>query len=195
MNPIYTVGHSNTPLESLGDLLAANDIALIVDVRSSPYSRYAVHFNRESLQRYLETLGLRYVYMGRELGGHPDSPGFYDDEGYVRYDVIASSPEFQEGIEKLLKGALHRKLAVMCSEEDPTNCHRRLLIARVLRDRGATVLHLRADGRIQSEEDLQREETAQTGGQQSLFDDEEPRPWRSTQSVTRRNPPETSSLS
>ncbi|MEN6548807.1 MAG: DUF488 domain-containing protein [Armatimonadia bacterium] len=195
MNPIYTLGHSNTPLESLGDLLAANDIALIIDVRSSPYSKYAIHFNRESLQRYLETLGLRYVYLGRELGGHPASPGFYDDEGYVRYDVIASSPESQEGIEKLLKGALHRKLAVLCSEEDPTNCHRRLLIARVLGERGARVLHLRADGRAQSEADLQREEDAQTGGQQSLFDDEEPRPWRSTQSVTRKNPPENSSLS
>lgn len=195
MNPIYTLGHSNTPLETLGDLLAASEIELVIDVRSSPYSKYAIHFNRESLQRYLETLGLRYVYLGRELGGHPDSPGFYDDEGYVCYDVIASSPEFQEGLEKLLKGALHRKLAVLCSEEDPTNCHRRLLIARVLTERGATVLHLRADGRIQSEADLQREADAQTGGQQSLFDDEEPRPWRSTQSVTRKNPLENSSLS
>jgi uncharacterized protein (DUF488 family) len=187
--PLFTIGHSNIPLEALGDLLLAQDIQVVVDVRSSPYTKYAVHFNKESLERYLTGLGLRYVYMGKELGGMPDSPGFYDEEGHVRYDVIAASPAFLEGLDKLVRGARLKRVAVMCSEEDPSHCHRRLLLARVLRERGLQVRHLRADGRVQTEEELAREEElAQTHGQQSLFEQEEPQPWRSIQSVTRKSP-------
>lgn len=196
MPTIYTLGHSNVPLETLGDLLTQHEITALVDVRSQPYSKYATHFNRESLQPFIENLGLRYVFMGRELGGHPESPMYYDDEGYVRYDLIAASERFQEGLAKVVRASATLRVALLCSEEDPTHCHRRLLIARVLREQGVAVLHLRGDGRVQAEEDLVREEQLEkTAGQQSLFDVEEEPLWRSSQSAIPKKAPRNSSIS
>jgi uncharacterized protein (DUF488 family) len=196
MPTIYTVGHSNTPLESLGDLLKQHEIAALVDVRSQPYSKYATHFNHDSLKAFIEGSGLRYVFMGKELGGHPESPAYYDDEGYVRYDLIAASERFEQGLAKVIRAAEMMRVALLCSEEDPTHCHRRLLLARVLRERGVDVVHLRADGRAQTEEDLAREEElAKTGGQQSLFETEEEPQWRSSQSAIPKRPRPNSSIS
>jgi uncharacterized protein (DUF488 family) len=193
---IYTVGHSNTALEALGELLSQHEIAALVDVRSQPYAKYATHFCRETLQPFTEGLGLRYVFMGRELGGHPESPAYYDAEGHVRYDLIAASERFQSGLAKVIRAAETMRVALLCSEEDPTHCHRRLLLARVLRERGVKVVHLRADGRAQNEDDLAHEEQlAQTGGQQSLFEMEEEAQWRSAQSATPRKAPPSSSIS
>jgi uncharacterized protein (DUF488 family) len=192
---IYTIGHSNTTVEALGDLLARHEIAALVDVRSRPYSGYATQFDQEDLQEFIEGRGLRYVYLGRELGGHPESPAYYDDEGYVRYDLIAASERFQEALSKVVRAAEKLRVALLCSEEDPTECHRRLLLARVLRERGAMVLHLRADGRAQTEEEIAHaEELEKTAGQRSLFDLEDEPQWRSTQSVTPRKAPPSSSI-
>ena len=196
MAVIYTLGHSNMALEALGDLLGRNEIAALVDVRSRPYSAYAVQFNQDALQQFIEGLGLRYVYMGRELGGQPESPAYYDDEGYVRYDLIAASDRFKQGLEKVIRAAEMMRVALLCSEEDPTDCHRRLLLARVLGERGVQTIHLRADGRAQTEAEIaQAVELEKTGGQQSLFDLEEEPKWRSAQSATPRKAPPNSSTS
>lgn len=192
---VYTIGHSNYSLETLRGLLAPHHITAVVDVRSSPYAKFATHFNRESLQQYLEGLGLRYVYLGKELGGHPESPAYYDAEGYVRYDLLAASERFAGGIARVLRAAGTLTLVLLCSEEDPAGCHRRLLLGRVLAEQGVRVLHLRADGRVQAEEDLAAaERLARTAGQQSLFElpEEEPQ-WRSIQSATPRRAPPSSS--
>jgi uncharacterized protein (DUF488 family) len=176
---IYSVGHSNVPVAHLAALLAAHGVRVLVDVRSSPYAKYADQFNREALQANPELHGVRYLYAGHLLGGRPDNPVFYDEEGYVKYDDLAASYTFEEGLFKLLDVARKAPTAIMCSEEDPTECHRRLLIARMLDAEGVTVLHLRGDGRVQTEADLH---IAETAGQLALGLEEE-RPWRSTRSA------------
>jgi len=193
---VFTIGHSNLALEAFLDLVCSHGIGLLVDVRSSPYCRYAVHFNRESLQAALGGPGIEYLYLGNVLGGRPAGDEFYDDDGYVLYDRLAASPAFEEGIDRLAFEAGQRRAAILCGEEDPTHCHRRLLIGRVLAERGVTVLHLRGDGGAQTEEELARaEEHARTGGQKTLFELEEPPGWKSTRSVSPGKAPPSSSVS
>jgi uncharacterized protein (DUF488 family) len=193
-NTIWTVGHSNHPLETFCDLLARHRIEVVVDVRSSPYSRYASQFNREALGPALQGRGTEYEFLGDLLGGRVEDPRFYDDQGHVLYGRVAESPAFCRGIERLRGRIARFRVAILCGEEDPTACHRRLLLGRVLQERGVHVVHLRGDGRAQSEAELAAEEKfRKTKGQLSLFDSEEPGQWKSTQSVLPRRAPPSSS--
>lgn len=193
---IWTVGHSNHPLEHFLDLLGQHGIGVLVDVRSSPYSRYASHFNKEAIRGPLQCRAVKYVFLGDLLGGRAEGQQFYDAQGHVLYDRVASTAGFQRGIERLLDGIAAHRLAIMCGEEDPTDCHRRLLIGRVLGRRGVGLMHIRGDGRVQSEEEVAAEEKfRKTKGQMTLFDMEEADQWRSTQSVLPREAPESSSKS
>jgi uncharacterized protein (DUF488 family) len=192
---VWTIGHSNHPLEALCNLLAEHQIELLVDVRSDPYSRYASQFNRQALSTALPGRAIRYLFLGDLLGGRAEDRSFYDDEGHVRYDRLAASPGFRQGIERLLASMGQFRVAILCSEEDPAQCHRRLLVGRVLKERGVHIIHIRGDGRAQSESELAAaEEFRKTKGQRSLFDTEEPGEWKSTQSVSPRKTPPSSSV-
>jgi uncharacterized protein (DUF488 family) len=169
------------------ELLRSHDIEVVADVRSSPWSRFARQFNREALERSLSSAGLRYVFLGNQLGGRPQGDDLYDDGGHVLYGLVAETPWFLEGVELLEEEAVRSRVAMMCSEEDPTECHRRLLVARVLSAHGVRVEHIRGSGQLQSEEEL----LAKEDPQQELF--AEGKPWRSTRSVSRGRPRATSS--
>ncbi|MBI4764652.1 MAG: DUF488 domain-containing protein [Deltaproteobacteria bacterium] len=182
---IYTIGHSNHSWENFLALLEEGRIEVVVDVRSSPFSRYAPHFNKDILENSLPRAGIKYLYLGNILGGRPETEELYDDKGHVNYDQIEQSPHFQEGINRLLKGAQSYKVALLCGEEDPAQCHRRLLIGRVLCKHGIGIIHIRGDGRLQSEEELTAEEDYQKHkGQMNLFAGQEAEEWKSTPSVS-----------
>lgn len=151
---VYTIGHSVHSLEKLVNLLNSNRIEVLVDIRSEPYSRKVPHFNKDNLEKEIRKSGLKYLFLGKELGGRPKERQFYDQEGFVLYSKIADSPDFKSGLERLLNGIEKFRVALMCSEENPMNCHRRLLVGRVLSNAGVAVLHIRADGSIQSEEHI-----------------------------------------
>jgi uncharacterized protein (DUF488 family) len=184
--PLYSIGHSNHPLDAFLDLLRRHGIEVLVDVRSAPYSRYVPHFNPANLKTALKEAGFQYIYMGKELGGRPDGAEFYDADGHVRYDRLAESPLFLAGLDRLISGAERYRVAMMCSEENPTDCHRRLLITRVLAGRGLPVQHIRGDGRIETEAELAEAERSaeEAAGQLSLFDDREVTAWRSIRPLT-----------
>ena len=153
---IFTIGHSNTPIDVLLANLRAYGIEALVDVRSQPVSRFAPHFNRRALEATLGLGGVRYVFAGDELGGRPADHTLYDDEGHVRYDALSSLATFGDGIDALHALARDSRTAVMCSEEDPVRCHRHLLIARVLRRDGADpthIIHIRRDASAQTDAD------------------------------------------
>ncbi len=188
---LFSVGHSNHTTEAFLALLGQHQIGLLCDVRSHPASAYAYQFNEPQLRADLEAAGLKYLFLGHQLGGRPVGDEYFDDEGHVRYDVVAESVEFLAGIRRIEREAAQRRTAMMCSEEDPAGCHRRLLVARVLRSRGIDVRHIRADGRIQSEADVAAEDAQRKlGDQRTLFDVAEVAPWRSIRSVLpkRRQP-------
>ena len=189
---IWTIGHSNHALDNFLGLLVQHDIEVLVDVRSRPYSRYTPHFSRDVLREDVTNAGLGYLFMGKELGGRPADPSLYDEEGHVRYDAVSGTPDFTAGIARLRHGIVRFRVALLCSEDDPIHCHRRLLVGRVLRDGGTEVLHIRGDGRIESEDQVDARERP-ASGQLGMFDDAEVRPWRSIRSVSRGDPPQPSS--
>jgi uncharacterized protein (DUF488 family) len=191
---VYTVGHSNHDIEVFTGLVKDNGIESLVDVRSSPYSKYSAHFNKDKLEAYLGRQGIKYEYMGDRLGGMPSDESFYDGSGHVLYSRIAESEEFKEGVARLLEKIAQSRVALMCGEENPDECHRRLLIGRVLFERGVKVAHIRGDGRVQTEDELRREEENQNR-QLSLFGDEGEDEWKSTRSVSQKKAQKNSSES
>jgi type I restriction enzyme, S subunit len=192
---IYTIGHSIHKLEKLLNLLNKNGIEVLVDIRSKPYSRNVPHFNKDNLEKEIRKSGLKYLFLGKELGGRPTGREFYDPEGFVLYSRIAQTNDFKQGIERIMKGIRDFRVALMCSEENPLNCHRHLLVSRVLSDRHVKIFHIRGDGSIQSYTEISNDRyVPQTvRAQQSLFVSEEPSEWKSTQSVLRRKVPNSSS--
>ena len=146
---IFTIGHSTHSLEVFIDLLQSHKIDVLLDVRSKPFSRSSPQFNKEELEKAVRAKGIKYLFLGKELGGRPQGSEFYDAKGFVLYSRIAESPLFVEGIDRLIKGIKNYRVTVMCGEENPANCHRRLLVGWVLAERGAGVRHIRGDGAIQ----------------------------------------------
>jgi uncharacterized protein (DUF488 family) len=192
---IYTIGHSNHSLETFLNLLRDLRIDVVVDIRSKPSSQVVPHFNRKPLENSLKMSGFKYLYFGKELGGKPDSKEFYDANGHVLYNLIAKSPPFIQAIERLLKGINEYRVVLLCSEENPTDCHRRLLVGKVLQDKGVNIEHIRADGRVQSEEELCNEQRSKNedNAQLILFANKEIQEWKSIQSVLPRKAPRNSS--
>lgn len=184
---IYSIGHGNGDLESFLDLLGSHAIDVVVDVRSQPSSRFTPHFSGEQLRRALDLTRLRYLFLGRELGGRPADTSIYDEEGYVRYDRLAASPAFRAGVERLLDGLQRYRVAILCSEEDPISCHRRRLIGRALASEDVVMRHLRQRAETESESDVAIREALEFPERFQLTWDE-PVPWRSIHPVADRVP-------
>jgi uncharacterized protein (DUF488 family) len=185
---LFSIGHSNHPLERFLALLLQNRIEVLVDARSHPYSRFAPHFATASLKEAVTSAGIKYLFMGKELGGRPDGDEFYDKDGHVLYWRVAETQLFLDGIERLENGIAKYRVALMCSEENPSVCHRRLLVGRVLAARGIEFEHIRGNGRVQTEKEVRAdEERRRTDGQIEFFG-EPPRDnaWRSVQSGRER---------
>jgi len=193
---IFTIGHSNHEIQRFIDLLKSNEIQVLVDIRSSPYSRFAPQFNKHDFKKTIQAAGIKYLFLGKELGGKPEDPEFYDPEGFALYSRIAKSPLFLEGIERLINGIRNYRVVLMCSEENPAHCHRRLLVGRVLNEKGVQIQHIRGDGGVQSEDEvaLEADEGRKNNAQQSLFDTKGVSEWKSTQSVLQKKAPKNSSI-
>jgi uncharacterized protein (DUF488 family) len=184
-------------MEYFLQLLRAHAIDVVIDTRSFPYSKYAPQFNVDVLRNVIKASKLRFGYLGRELGGRPAEDEFYDEAGHALYYKVAEWPPFREGIARVMEGIRDFRVALLCSEENPSGCHRRLLVSRVLGESGVNVLHIRGDGRVQTEEELKREEAAAKGesAQPLLFTPPVParEEWKSIQSVLDRRRPRSSS--
>jgi uncharacterized protein (DUF488 family) len=185
---IWTVGHSTHSLDDFLAMLSQERIEFLVDVRSYPYSRFTPQFNREDLAAALDGKP-RYLFLGAELGGRPDKPEHYDEDGHALYRAMALEPRFRTTVSRLLDGARNYRIALMCSEGDPCDCHRRLLVGKVLASDGVKLRHILPDGRVNEEAEV---ELPGTSSQEALFSGGGEQ-WRSTQSVSRRRRLSTSS--
>ena len=148
---ILTVGHSNYELDEFISLLKRNGVEAIADVRSSPFSRFAPQFNSDALKETLREAGIAYVFLGKELGARSDEDCCYIDD-VVSYSRLSNTKLFRSGIDRLISGSEKYRIAAMCSEKEPTECHRTILVARVLADKGVEVGHILADGSVESHE-------------------------------------------
>jgi uncharacterized protein (DUF488 family) len=153
-NPIYSIGHGTRKADDFLSLLQAHNIAFLCDVRSVPHSRFNPQYRQQALKAFLEGNGITYVFMGDALGGRPIDPGCYTN-GKVDYVKISKTGFFRQGIERLKDAyAQNLKLAIMCSESKPLECHRTHLISKVLDDEGIKVSHIDEKGSLVTHREL-----------------------------------------
>lgn len=148
---IYTIGHSTLPIEAFIALLQRHSIDVVSDVRSSPRSRHNPQFNIDELKPALRNSGIKYVFLGKELGARSDNPACYKDN-QVQYDILSQTPEFRSGIERVRTGADRYRIALMCAEKDPLECHRTILVARELEREGFAISHILPSGEVETHE-------------------------------------------
>jgi len=165
---IFTIGHSNHSLEDFISLLRGHGITAVADVRSHPYGRLE-HFDREHLSAALQAAGIEYVFLGRELGARREESECYED-GMALYEKIGELPAFREGLSRLCRGAEKYRLAIMCAEKEPLDCHRTILICRHLRDSGLQLMHILADGNLEEHACTEKRLVRQMGITRTLFE-------------------------
>ncbi len=155
---IYTIGHSNHLPETFVRLLTQAEIEVLVDIRSNPGSQWASYANPRDLERILGAAGIQYIYLGNMLGGHPNDPECYKPQtGKADYKAMQNKESFKQGINKLLEVMKTYRICVMCAEENPSSCHRNLLVSESLRREDVRILHIRGTGQIQTDEELWKE--------------------------------------
>jgi uncharacterized protein (DUF488 family) len=148
MKELFTIGHSDHKMFDFLRLLRSHGITALVDVRSHPVSRFHPQFNKKILAADLKKAKIAYVFLGRELGARRVESSCYVD-GRAEYDRIAALPIFQEGLRRIREGIRRYRVALMCAERDPLDCHRGILICRHLRDEGISIQHIREDGGLE----------------------------------------------
>lgn len=152
-NTLYTIGHSTHSIEKILRILKDNRLDVLVDVRSSPHSQHVSHFNREAMKQVFSQNSIKYMFLGKELGARRGEESSYVD-GRAPYDRIAQLPLFAEGIERVIKGIRNYRIVLMCSEAEPLDCHRTLLVCRELVKQlpKLKIEHILKDGRRESHE-------------------------------------------
>ncbi len=157
---LFTIGHSNHDLDKFVGLLKDQGIETLVDVRTAPYSRHNIKFDKDILESALPKYHIRYVFSGKRLGGRPPDPTLYKgkklpEEGTdylheVDYPEVMNRSWFSQGIDQLIEVAGHQVTGIMCSEEDPAKCHRHHLIAKYIMEDfpEVEVWHIRGDGKV-----------------------------------------------
>ena len=146
---VFSIGHSNHPIEDFLGLLRRMEISAVADVRSVPYSKRHPQYRKAPLARTLKDAGIAYVFLGKELGARPDDQSCYVD-GRADYDRIAATDAFEEGLRRVEAGAHRHRIALMCAEREPLDCHRTLLVSRHLIRRAVPIQHILPDGSLES---------------------------------------------
>jgi uncharacterized protein (DUF488 family) len=148
MSLLLTIGHSTHPIDVFVALLKQHGVTALADVRSHPYSKHFPQFSKDALKDALQQNGISYVFLGKELGARSENPACYR-QGKVQYDMLAKEPLFAQGLERLRQGMQKYRIALVCAEKDPLECHRAVLVARRMYESGTPVQHIHADGLLE----------------------------------------------
>jgi uncharacterized protein (DUF488 family) len=155
---LFTIGHSNHEAEYFVSLLTAHKIDCLVDVRSAPYSRYVPHFGKEALAKCLYDSGIRYLFFGKELGARREETDVRDEAGRTDYFKVRRMPLFNEGIARIKDGlAKGYRIAMMCAEANPLDCHRFYMISYQFARDGIDLKHILKDGSAKPHSEFENE--------------------------------------
>ena len=166
---LYTIGHSNHAIEKFIALLKTYEIRVVIDVRSSPYSSYCPQFNQDALVLVLKESDIDYVYLGDELGARPDNACCYEN-GRVSFLKIIKSDSFNNGIQKVLCEMQNHKIVLLCSEKDPIDCHRTIIISHFLSRYGIHIKHILENGAIEEHYETEKRLLKTMKIERSLFE-------------------------
>ncbi len=148
---VFTIGHSNRPIEEFIGLLKENQVGLLLDIRTVPRSRHNPQFNRDNLPESLAVYGIDYRHMAG-LGGlrHPrqDSANAgWRNTSFRGYADYMQTPEFAANVDELARLSGTVRCVMMCAESVPWRCHRSM-VADALVVRGIPVEHIMAQGKL-----------------------------------------------
>lgn len=150
-NTLYTIGHSQHDLKYFIRMLKKYKMNYVLDVRSMPYSQFASDYNRENIKAVLNRAGIQYTFMGTYFGARPEDKSLYTKEGYLDFDKARMSAKFRVGVKNVIKGIeTGHNISLMCTEKDPLECHRAIMVARTFYEQKINVQHILADGSLQS---------------------------------------------
>lgn len=157
MKEIYTIGHSVYPIEYLLKRLLFYNINCVVDVRSIPYSKFAPQYNMSELKRYLNNKGIYYVFMGKEFGARQPDKSLYTYDGYMDFERFRKTDLFKQGVERIKIGIANGfKISLLCTEKDPIDCHRAILVAKEFRELNFSVKNILANGKLEMQSALEK---------------------------------------
>lgn len=175
IDTLYSVGHSQHDLSYFFELLALKDIDYVLDVRSTPYAQYASDYNRENIKFSLECKGIHYAFMGNYFGARSHDSALYGSDGILDFSRVVNSKNFRIGYDCVIRGMNKgHKIAFMCTEKDPLECHRAIMVTNAFYRAGYKIEHIMADKNVQTQEDIDRrllETYYPDRGQMSLFED------------------------
>lgn len=157
MNDLYTIGHSQHQVEKFIELLKMHKINFIIDVRSTPYSKYASMYDRENIINELKAVDISYAYMGKYFGARQEEQSLYTSEGYLNFEKVVEWDIFLKGFDNVIKGLETNRIALMCLEKRPIDCHRAILVANAFYCKGCSVKHILENGKIETHEELNKE--------------------------------------
>lgn len=144
---VYTIGHSNYTMDEFVERLKVYEIDYVVDIRGTPYSKYNVQYNKDCIAGFLKPYGLGYIYMGREFAAQRTNKLLYTEEGYADFEKVKDDPDFLRGIERLRQGVKKGyRIVLMGAKQDPVECHRLILVGRVLVQYGFEIRHILHEG-------------------------------------------------
>ena len=165
---LFSIGHSNIPAERFIGLLRHSGVSAIADVRSTPFSHRFPWFSGKNLAVMLAQHGMAYLAYGEALGGRPRDAALYRD-GVADYEAMARQRDFQIALDRLTGEGVRHRVCLMCAEREPLDCHRCLLVARSLAERGLTIGHILHDGTVESHTATEQRLLALTGASDDLF--------------------------
>ena len=150
---LYTVGHSTHPIEYFIGLLKQNNVQYIIDVRSTPYSKYASQYNSEELKTSLLKEDILYFHMGKQFGARQEKRKYYPD-GYLDFELFRESEDYKKGLLSIKEGLKRYNIALMCTEKNPIDCHRAIMVGRGFELDGTDVKHILHDGSLMTQKEL-----------------------------------------
>lgn len=153
---IYTIGYSGFDIDTFIRRLKSYGITALIDVRSTPYSKYFHDYDKENLAEKLKKERVVYRNYAQEFGARQNNI-FYYPNGYLDFNRFASSSSFLSGKEKIIN-AMDKgyKFALMCSEKDPLTCHRAILVSREFYKSGLDVIHILPDDKECTQQDIEQ---------------------------------------
>ena len=158
LKEIYTVGHSNHQIDYFLELLKFRNINCLIDVRSTPVSNYSPQFNKLPLKNYLKNNNITYMHFKDEFGARHEQETVLDENGQVNFELFRKTNEFKKGIERVEKGfSKGYRIALMCSEGNPLECHRFSMISVYLNKIGYNVFHILKNKVVKSHAQLEQE--------------------------------------
>lgn len=155
MQKVYTIGHSVHPIDVFLKLLNKYDINCVIDVRSTPFSKYAPQYNINEIKKTLNSNGIYYLFMGKEFGARQTDTTLFDSDGLLNFEKVIKNDQFQSGMKRVKEGLDKGfNITFMCTEKDPIDCHRSILVGRAFHDEKFDVLNIIENGNIETQEEL-----------------------------------------